>query len=89
MIGEEAVVRVVDNTVDRVTLKEARIFTGNEVGNRVGIILRYVVSVVRVKRDKSVAVDLGVGRLGYDYPVVVAVECAGSVAGLSFSVERN
>ena len=89
MVGEVTVVGVVDNAVNGVALKEAGLLTRYEVGNRVGIVLRYVVSVVRVKRDKTVCVDLRIGRLGNDYPVVVTIKSTGCVTRPSLSVKGH
>jgi hypothetical protein len=87
--GVCAVVRVVANTVYSVTLEEAGLLTGNEIRPSVGEVFRYVVSVVGVKRDKSLTVYLGLIGLGKNDSVVVSRECAGSVAGLQFSAKGN
>ena len=63
VIGEEAVVGIVDYSVDSVTLEEAGILTCYEVSNCVGIIFRYIVSVVRIKGDKTLVIDLCIGGL--------------------------
>ena len=48
VVREEAVIRVIDNSIDSITLKEAGILSCNEIRNCVRIIVWYVVSVVRV-----------------------------------------
>lgn len=52
-------------------------------------IFRYVVSVVRVKRNKSLAVNLGLIRLRNHYSVVVTLKSLGTVAGRALVSERN
>ena len=49
VIGEEAVVGIINNSVDSIALKEAGILTGYKVSNSVGIVIRHVVSVVRIE----------------------------------------
>ena len=89
MEGVCAVVRVITNAVNSVTLEEAGLLTGNEVGVSVGEVLMYVVPVVGIKRDQLLLVDLGIGRLLHDDAVVVARKCAGSVAGFQLSAKGN
>ena len=89
MEGIGTVIGVIANTVNSVTLKEARLLTGNKVSVCVGEVLGYVMSVVSVKGDKLLLVDLGVGRLSDNYSVIVSRKCAGSVAGLQLSAKGN
>ena len=45
----------------------------------------YIMSVVRVKGDKSLVINLTVGRLGYLKTVAVACKCAGCIAGFKLT----
>ena len=88
VIGVRAVVRVVTNAVDSVTLKEAGLLASYEIRPSVGEIFRYVVSVMRVDRDQSLGVDLSLCGLCTVNSVAVSRKCAGSIAGLKLSVLR-
>ena len=45
----------------------------------------YIVTVVRVKRDKSLVINLAVGRFCYTEAVAVACKRAGCIAGFKLS----
>ena len=57
--------------------------------NYLGISSEQNISVILVKRYKSVSIDLSVGRLGHDDPVIVTRESAGGVARLQLLSHRN
>ena len=89
VIRISAVRGVVDNSVYGVSLKETRVLARNKVRHSVRKILCNLVPVVRVKRNLTLTVYLGIGRLAHNYSVVVASESLLGVAHTALSAERN
>ena len=89
VIGVTAVIVVLGHTVDRIALEEAGLFTRYEVCHRMGEILRHIMTVMRVQRDHTVSVDLGIRRLADTNAMARFGKGAGCVARLSFITEGD